>query len=60
MDKETAAFLLMLLQETAECEVDAAIEEFNTHLRSLLHCFLSQEWMLDDSCAINGDIASVV
>ena len=34
MDEETAAFLFM--QESEECEADAADEEFNTHLAAVL------------------------
>jgi len=34
MDEETAAFLLM--QETMECEADAADEEFDAHLAAAL------------------------
>ena len=34
MDEETATFLLM--QETMECEADAADEEFDAHLAAAL------------------------
>ena len=46
------------MQETEECEADAVDEEFNTSLAAGFFK-LSQEQMLDDFCAMYGDVGAV-